>query len=314
MAFNGPHASAHPYDNDRWSYPSDNRPVESFTAIKGPDPLSGNWTYDSAIDLFSMNNMMPDPFAMDLPSDPISLDPAYFPVDPFAAPEISGFAISNGAEDAVSCQSPSVCHLACREVLTNLDQDLDSDDQLWSPTCPTFSPAEQVIDMPASNRRARAMELEPCRRQSTLSKRDSVSTIASTPEIVPQDHTEPTAQSTPAMTSTRSKDSAGSTQPRNARNAAKRAAHNVIEKRYRTNMNAKFLALERTISGGAQKSTKGESASLKKSEILANAISYMQQLQEENKALHKEVSLLKQNCVPRGGWRNARRAEMNFQA
>lgn len=105
MPFNdGPDSAALPFD-----HPSH---TQQYTAMKGPDPLSSNWTYDSVIYLFSANPMMPDPFSMDLPSKPIDLDPAYFPVDPSAAPELSGFAIPNRAEDAVSCQSPSVRYLA----------------------------------------------------------------------------------------------------------------------------------------------------------------------------------------------------------
>lgn len=109
MAFTSPDASAPSFNNDRWSYASsENQPIESFPVMKGPDPLSSNWNYDSAIDLFSINNMMPDTLSMDLPSDPISLDPNYFAVDPFGSPDISAFTISNSGEDAVSCQSPSV--------------------------------------------------------------------------------------------------------------------------------------------------------------------------------------------------------------
>lgn len=302
MPFNRPDTTALPF-----AYPSNS---QQYTTMKGPDPLSGNWTYDNAIELFSANTMMQDPFSMDLPSEPINLDPAYFPVDPFAAPEFNGFAISNKAEDSVSCQSPSVSYLAGEYgmCMSDLTQDLDSDDQMWSPSCPTFSPPEPTLDMPVSHRRTRTMELPPSRRESTQSKRGSVSTISSSPEIAPQDQAEPIqpTQPTAKMTRMRSKGSStSSSQQPNARNAAKRAAHNVIEKRYRTNMNAKFLALEQAISGGGvQKPTKGETGSLKKSEILANAIAYMQQLQEENKALHKEMVFLKQNCIPRGAWRS----------
>lgn len=101
------------------------------------------------------------------------------------------------------------------------------------------------------------------------------------------------------------------------RNATKRAAHNVIEKRYRTNMNAKFVALEKAMSGGngVQKSSRGGgSASLKKSEILTNAITYMHGLQEENRYLQKELAILKQNLVPGGIWRstNAPKRETNY--
>lgn len=177
------------------------------------------------------------------------------------------------------------------------------------------------MDTSASDVRGRAVELETSRRQSVQSmqsKRSSISTMSSTPDIVPQDdHTEvrqtqPASSSNQKSSRTRSKESAAS-QPPNSRNAAKRAAHNVIEKRYRTNMNAKFVALERAMSGGVQKPTRGETGSLKKSEILANAISYMQQLQDENKSLQREVSFLKQNVGPRGGWRNQRRSDMHFR-
>ncbi|RJE20176.1 hypothetical protein PHISCL_07493 [Aspergillus sclerotialis] len=308
MAFAGPAASAQCFNNEPWSYASSNsQPIESFPVTKGPDPLSGNWNYDSAIDLFSMDNMMPDTFSMDLPSDPISLDPSYFPVDPFGSPDVSGFAISNSGEDAVSCQSPS---------------ELDSDDQLWSPTCPTISPVDPTVDMSASDVRSRAVEMETSRRQSMQSmqsKRSSISTVSSSPDIVPQDDQTEVKQTQPASSTsnqkssrTRSKESTAS-QPPNSRNAAKRAAHNVIEKRYRTNMNAKFVALEKAMSGGIQKPTKGESGSLKKSEILANAISYMQKLQDENKSLQKEVSFLKQSVAARGGWRNQRRSDIHFR-
>lgn len=71
-------------------------------------------------------------------------------------------------------------------------------------------------------------------------------------------------------------------------------------------MNAKFVALEKATCGGVHKPTKGESGSLKKSEILANAISYVQKLQEENKSLHKEVAFYKQSCGSRGAWRPKR--------
>ena len=88
------------------------------------------------------------------------------------------------------------------------------------------------------------------------------------------------------------------------RNAAKRAAHNVIEKRYRTNMNAKFVALEKAMSAdGVDRSTKGGSASLKKSEILTNAIAYIQELQEESQSTKKELQLLKQTVMAGGVWK-----------
>jgi hypothetical protein len=94
------------------------------------------------------------------------------------------------------------------------------------------------------------------------------------------------------------------------RNAAKRAAHNIIEKRYRTNMNAKFLALEQAISpAGVQKASRagpGSGAgSLKKSEILSNALTYIERIQQENLAVQKELTMIKQGLVPGGMWRGS---------
>jgi hypothetical protein len=91
------------------------------------------------------------------------------------------------------------------------------------------------------------------------------------------------------------------------RNAAKRAAHNIIEKRYRTNMNAKFLALERAISPArVQKTSPAGAGSLKKSEILSNALAYIERIQQENIAVQKELMMLKQGLVSGGMWRGSR--------
>ncbi|EEA23943.1 hypothetical protein TMatcc_007012 [Talaromyces marneffei ATCC 18224] len=114
----------------------------------------------------------------------------------------------------------------------------------------------------------------------------------------------------------------------------KKAAHNAIEKRYRTNMNAKFLALGNAIprpggftstqlasNKGPRKHSvcqpsRGETASVgrrqseqqqqNKSEILTNALSYIHELQDENSRLKSELLVLKENLLPRGGnmmWR-----------
>ena len=90
------------------------------------------------------------------------------------------------------------------------------------------------------------------------------------------------------------------------RNAAKRAAHNVIEKRYRSNMNAKFISLEKSVSSTSiqKHSSKGGAGALKKSEILTNALVYIENMQHENQALRKELGLLKQNLLPGGLWRH----------
>ncbi|KAB8073054.1 hypothetical protein BDV29DRAFT_176199 [Aspergillus leporis] len=271
------------------------RPHDTFPAPKGPDPLTANWNYDSAIDLFSLNTMMPENFALDVPNEPMmGVDPKDFPADFFAPPpDISGFTISNhSGEDAGSITS-----------------DLESDDQSWSPTY--AAPADMLA---ASGRLSTRRKVTPTVKRET--------TWSSSPELAPQEypaHTSP--QPAPAspptnrkMTRTMSADSNASTgqtttTATNGRNAAKRAAHNIIEKRYRTNMNAKFVALEKAMCGGVQKSSKSGSTSLKKSEILTNAIAYMQELQEENKALRKELAMVKQNMIPSGMWRHTKGAE-----
>jgi hypothetical protein len=110
----------------------------------------------------------------------------------------------------------------------------------------------------------------------------------------------------------------------------KKAAHNAIEKRYRTNMNAKFLALGNSIprpgpfatqlasNKGSRKhslcasrrdslanGTQQQQQQQNKSEILTNALSYIQELQEENSRLKGELMVLKENLLPRGNimWR-----------
>lgn len=264
---------------------------------KGPDPLSANWSYDSAIDLFSLNTMLPETFPLDIPNDML-LDPKDFPTDLFAPPaDISGFAISHSGEDSLS-------------------SDQESEDQPWSPAYRVSSLDSTTPDAPTVS--PRSTEKPATRRRTTTQKREQATRWSSSPEMTPQEYPvtsqattspAPAPVSPPAASTSRKNSRSLSTDSQTAtgRNAAKRAAHNIIEKRYRTNMNAKFVALEKAMSGsGVQKPTKGGSgpASLKKSEILTNAIAYMQELQDQNAALQKELALLKQNLLPGGLWRH----------
>lgn len=82
-------------------------------------------------------------------------------------------------------------------------------------------------------------------------------------------------------------------------------------------MNAKFLSLEKAISpsGVHKQSTSSSRAgagagSLKKSEILTNALTYIDNVQQENQALHKELALLKQNLLPGGIWRHSKQGRV----
>jgi len=152
---------------------------------------------------------------------------------------------------------------------------------------------------------------KPVTRASLSNTSTSTSTStrwSSSPEIKPQDRTDK-RRKTRSLSgdSTSSVAPAAARQDPQGRNAAKRAAHNIIEKRYRTNMNAKFLALEKAISpAGVQRSSRAGAGSLKKSEILSNALAYIERIQQENLAVQKELALLKQGLVPGGMWRTSK--------
>lgn len=156
---------------------------------------------------------------------------------------------------------------------------------------------------------------KPVTRASLSNTSTSTSTRwSSSPEIKPQEYNPPRPdkrRKTRSLSddSTTSSSAAPATAPQGpqGRNAAKRAAHNIIEKRYRTNMNAKFLALEKAISpAGVHKSSRAGAGSLKKSEILSNALAYIERIQQENLAVQKELALLKQGLVPGGMWRTSK--------
>ncbi|GES59916.1 HLH DNA binding domain protein [Aspergillus terreus] len=287
MAYSRQDSTGYALDSDYMTSPL-HRPMDAFPG-KGPDPLSGNWNYDSAIDLFSLNTttMLPEPLQLDIPNEFVNLDPKEFPAEFFAPPpEFSGFTISNHGEDVASCGS--------------ISSDLESDDQSWSPSYIPPTELSNALPEPARRNTDPHVEQKPQERAQRWS---------SSPDLAPQEYSTavsppPAPATLPASTTRKmarslSGDSSASTGATTAsgRNAAKRAAHNIIEKRYRTNMNAKFVALEKAMCGGVQKPSKGGSASLKKSEILTNAINYMQELQEENKALRKEMEVMKQNMM-----------------
>jgi hypothetical protein len=212
--------------------------------------------------------------------------------------------------------SPQLYHIrTSKKSSTNLiTQDLDSDDQSWSMS------ARPSIDMTMTS----PTSTKPTTRASITSTSPSTSSTrwSSSPEIKPQVYNPPTTRtdkrrktrslSDESNTSSSSSSAQQPAQDPQGRNAAKRAAHNIIEKRYRTNMNAKFLALEKAISpAGVQKSSRaggigGGAGSLKKSEILSNALAYIERIQQENLAVQKELAMFKQGIVPGGMWRGSK--------
>ena len=188
----------------------------------------------------------------------------------------------------------------------NDDMNMLSRVQTWAPQTQAQAQAQQARQQQQGTRRS--IDSTPTARRQRWS---------STPDVFPQASTSTMPNTTTNTPSTNPIDSrrrssaassdgsvnGGSGAP-NTRNAAKRAAHNVIEKRYRTNMNSKFVALEKAMSAdGVDRSTKGGSASLKKSEILSNAIAYIQELQEESQTSKKELALLKQNILTGDVWK-----------
>ncbi|KAJ5378063.1 uncharacterized protein N7496_005472 [Penicillium cataractarum] len=295
MAFNRTALSNLSLEDERYlnqQLSPQSRPMELFPTTKASDPLPGNWSYDSAIDLFSLNPADMDPVSFDF-ADMTSADSKDLFMDPFGTPTaISGFSMPT-AEDTVS-----------------LSSDLDSDDQSWSMS------ARPSIDMTMTS--PTTTSNKPITRASTSTSNTSTSKStrwSSSPEIKPQEYNPPRTDkrrktrslSDESTTSSSGQAPASAPQDPQGRNAAKRAAHNIIEKRYRTNMNAKFLALEKAISpAGVQKSSRAGAGSLKKSEILSNALAYIERIQQENLAVQKELALLKQGIVPGGMWRSSK--------
>lgn len=276
------------------------RPTDFFN--RASDPLATNWSYDNAIDLFALNPTDMEPVSFDFADNLTNLESKDLFADPFAGSSgISGFSMPM-AEDAASLSSVCPFHsLVCLTKLTPR-QELDSDDQSWPSAA-----ARQSVDSNAFEVQTNETSNFTPQTQPEIKTRSSTR-WSSSPEMKQEDIStpQPSKSTTSRKTRSFSRDSnhsSGSQDPQ-MRNAAKRAAHNIIEKRYRTNMNAKFVSLEQAISpSGIQKHTKVGAGSLKKSEILTNALSYIDGIQQENQALHKELVMLKQNLVPGGIWR-----------
>ncbi|KAJ5795794.1 transcriptional regulator family: Helix-loop-helix [Penicillium psychrosexuale] len=261
------------------------RPADFF---ERPDPLAANWSYDNAIDLFSINPTDMEPVSFDFADSLTNIESKDLFNDPFASSGISGFSMP---EDAAS-----------------LSSEFESDDQTWP------SAARQSIDSNAFETELTS-NYTSSQPQTQSKTRSSPASWSSSPEMkqeeistpLPSKPTTSTSRKTRSFSRDSNRSSTGGQDPQ-MRNAAKRAAHNIIEKRYRTNMNAKFVSLEQAISpSGVQKHTKVGAGSLKKSEILSNALTYIDSIQQENQALHKELAMLKQNLLPAGGiWRQSK--------
>ncbi|KAK5807688.1 hypothetical protein VI817_001946 [Penicillium citrinum] len=92
------------------------RPMDMYPGTKANDPLPVNWTYDSAIDLFSVNPVDMDPVSFDF-SEMTSADTKDLFMDPFGTPTINGFTMPT--DDAVS--PSSVCIRPLPRISLNTD-------------------------------------------------------------------------------------------------------------------------------------------------------------------------------------------------
>ncbi|KAJ5364950.1 uncharacterized protein N7496_010663 [Penicillium cataractarum] len=269
------------------------RLMELFPTTKASDPLPGDWSYDSAVDLFFLNLADMDPVSFNF-GDMTAADSMDSSGIPAA---IGGFSMPT-AEDTVS-----------------LSSDLDSGTRPsigMAMTSPTSSAPSKPSTRASTNSLTNNTNTSP-------SASTSSTHWSSSPEIKPKEYI-PTRTNKRHRTRSLFNESTTSTQsqaqrstctyvpaPKDSqgRDAAKRAAHNIIEKRYRTNMSAKYLALEKVISpAGVQKSSPRRAStgagSLKKSEILSSALTYIEGIQQENLAAQKELALLKQGLVSGG--------------
>ncbi|KAJ5486890.1 hypothetical protein N7530_001190 [Penicillium desertorum] len=278
------------------------RPADFFDR---PDPLAANWSYDNAIDLFSVNPADMEPVSFDFADSLTNLESKDLFNDPFAGSGIGGFTMPEDAASLSSVRFSAHQYLDTKLIFL---KEFESDDQTW----PSAAAPQSVNSNAFETQPTKQPNYTSSQPQAQSKTRSSSTRWSSSPEVKEEEIAtlQPSKSTTSRKTRSFSRDSNHSStggQDPQMRNAAKRAAHNIIEKRYRTNMNAKFVSLEQAISpSGVQKHAKVGAGSLKKSEILTNALAYIDGIQQENQALHKELALLKQNLVPGGIWRQSK--------
>ncbi|GAD97610.1 HLH DNA binding domain protein, putative [Paecilomyces variotii No. 5] len=261
-----------------------------------------------------------DQFAFDLSMDPSMNNTATTP---------------NNAKAAFYQNQLNDRHLSCGSLFSDLDSeggslsliqsgsslspvlsDLDSQ----SHHTPLASPASLRREVPATPEKITASY--PVVQPTTMSPR-AISECSDLPSPMMRPAQAQSTKSSSSKSSQRAPRTSHSSDDTKDTAASKRkAAHNAVEKRYRTNMNAKFMALGNAIpSLRANKSntsmnSKGIKTNLKdgtqtqnKSEVLTKALAYIQELQEEKYMLQNELSVLKDNLLPRNVWSSSRRRE-----
>lgn len=87
-----------------------------------------------------------------------------------------------------------------------------------------------------------------------------------------------------------------------------KAAHNKVEKRYRSNINAKFAALNnilplsetmQSLLENQEQADESVQQHRNKGEILSEALRYIKQLQDKSRVLEDEIRILKGNVLHR---------------
>ncbi|KAG2010781.1 hypothetical protein GB937_007547 [Aspergillus fischeri] len=255
-----------------------------------PDILPGPQDDNNTIDAFQLRSMLPETITQD-PTGNMVLDPEdIFPDEMSGPPETVKFPtyISAFRGTAVSSDlSPS---------------EVRSKTQLWPPTScaqqsDRASSDNSTLDTTAPSASTDSMSRIANTKQqphNQTRQRSSPRTVSQQDLSLVTGVLSPSPSSTP--TTKKSGTSSADSQTIKGRKAAKRASHNIIEKRYRTNMNAKFTTLEKVITScrNKQKVSINRPCSMKKCEILTSAIKCIQNLEERNAALSEDVAFLRE--------------------
>ncbi|GIJ83332.1 hypothetical protein Asppvi_002151 [Aspergillus pseudoviridinutans] len=275
------------------SWPLQNNSNICFQQSSGiatyPDILPAPQDDNVTIDAFQLRSMLPETIPPDSTSNMV-LDPEDIcPEDIPGPPGNVKFPnyIGEFRETTVSSDSPP--------------SEVKGKTQLWPPTrCAQLSdPA--YSDNSASDTTAPSTSTDSASDiANTKHKLHNKSPQRPSPRTISQEDLSlitgvlsPSPSPTPALK--RSGISSADSPTINGRKAAKRASHNIIEKRYRNNMNAKFSTLEKVITscGNKQKVSNNRPCSMKKCEILTNAIKCIQNLEDRNAALSEDVAFLR---------------------
>ncbi|GFF78577.1 putative HLH DNA binding domain protein [Aspergillus udagawae] len=255
-----------------------------------PDMLPGPQDDNESIDAFQLRSMLPETIPPDSTSSMV-LNPEDICPEEISGPlqnvkfpnYIGEFRETTGSSDVppseVECKTQLWPPTRCAQL-----SDPASSDKSTSDTTAPRTSTDSLSDIANTKHKA----------HNKVQQRPSPKTISQEDFSLISSMLSPSPSSTPPPKKSRT--SSADSPTINGRKAAKRASHNVIEKRYRTNMNAKFTTLEKVITscGNKQKVSNSRPCSMKKCEILTNAIKCIQNLEDRNAALCEDVAFLRE--------------------